>query len=111
MAASARSTGLPWHLLHPLVIVVLLSIATWTSAVSVWLASANSLTTQIRFGPRDYCGYNITVVDGVKFYDALGCIDAGWSYQVDRQAVGVALPAAVSTSLSKGAALLIWCKS
>lgn len=105
-----RSTGLPWHLGYPIIMFALICAATWSSAASLHLAAANSLTTQVRFGPKDYCGFNVTVQDGVRYYDPLGCVDAGWSYQVDRQAVGIGLPGAVSTSLSKGAALLLVCK-
>jgi len=108
--ATARTTGLPWHLAYPFIMLILVAVATWSSASSMHLAAANSLTTQIRFGPRDYCGYNVSVVDGVRYYDPLGCIDGGWNYQVDRLAVGVSLPGALSTSLSKGAALLLVCK-
>lgn len=89
----------------------LICAATWSSSSSLHLAAANSLTTQVRFGPKDYCGFNVTVQDGVRYYDPLGCVDAGWSYQVDRQAVGIGLPGAISTSLSKGAALLLACES
>jgi hypothetical protein len=106
-----RSTGLPWHLGYPIIMFALICAATWSSAASLHLAAANSLTTQIRFGPKDYCGFNVTVQDGVRYYDPLGCVDAGWSYQVDRQAVGIGLPGAISTSLSKGAALLLVCES
>lgn len=104
-----RSTLLV-QLFLPLTVFILISIALWSSAADINLVSANSLTTQVRFGPKDYCGYNVTLIDGKREYDLLGCIDAGWAYQVDKKATGVALPGAVSTSLSKGAVLLIWCE-
>ena len=44
MPAPNRTTGLPYHLFYPLVSGILLAIAAFSSADSVWYVSANTLS-------------------------------------------------------------------
>jgi hypothetical protein len=42
MGKPARTTGLPYHLIYPLIAVILLSIAAFAGADSVWYVSVNT---------------------------------------------------------------------
>ena len=44
MPAPNRTTGLPYHLFYPLVSGILLAVAAFSSADSVWYVSANTLS-------------------------------------------------------------------
>ncbi len=77
--APPRSYGLPYHILYLVVSLILIAIPAFSTAASVYWLSANTSTLQLRFGSRDYCGYNATAVQGVALDSALGCIYAGKS--------------------------------
>jgi len=47
MAPPARTTGLAYHLFYPLISAVLLAIAAFSSADSVWYISANTATESV----------------------------------------------------------------
>lgn len=64
MGAPDRTTGLPIHLLYPLISATLLAIAAFASADSVWYASANSPTLT---ASRDGCGVVIEADGRLRF--------------------------------------------
>jgi len=107
----SKSIGAKWHLLYPIVIWILVTVCAWSSASSIWLSAVKSIDQEVRFGPKDYCRYNVTVTSGVRRLDDLGCISAGWSYQVDVLSLDLDIPGSISTSLSKAAILLVICRS
>jgi hypothetical protein len=104
--APPRNWGLPWHMVYPAIAFILITIPTFTSSQSIWLVSANTSTKQIRFGPRDFCGFNRTHGAGTDVYRALGCVYGGTSYTVAKEDLDIVLPSSISYSLSKCAALL-----
>lgn len=53
MGAPDRTTGLPYHLLYPLVAAVLLAVSAFGSANSVWFVSANTWNETVRFSATD----------------------------------------------------------
>jgi hypothetical protein len=65
---------------------------------------------EIRFGPKNYCRYNVTIEDSIKRLEKAGCISTGWSYQVDVSSLDLDIPASISQSLSKAAILLVICR-
>jgi hypothetical protein len=106
----SNSIGAKWHLLYPFVIWILVAVCTWSPASSIWLSAVKSMDQEVRFGPKDYCRYNVTVTNSVRHLDDLGCISAGWSYQVDVLSLDLDIPGSISTSLSKAAILLVICR-
>jgi hypothetical protein len=93
-------------MVYPAIAFILITIPTFTSSQSIWLVSANTSTKQIRFGPRDFCGFNRTHGAGTDVYRALGCVYGGTSYTVAKEDLDIVLPSSISYSLSKCAALL-----
>lgn len=66
---------------------------------------------EIRFGPKDYCRYDITVGEGgTQQAHGAGCVAAGWSYQIIPETLELDIPGAVTMSLSKAAVVLILSK-
>lgn len=53
MGAPDRTTGLPYHLLYPLISAVLLAIPAFASADSVWYVSASTSNETVRFAAMD----------------------------------------------------------
>jgi hypothetical protein len=53
MGAPDRTVGLPIHLLYPILSLVLLAIAAFSSASSVWYVSAETPTLRVRFAATD----------------------------------------------------------
>jgi hypothetical protein len=89
---------------------MLIAIPAFSSASQIYFVSANSPTRQIRFGSKSYCGFNITQTEGVQQREPLGCINAGYSYTLDSDAMGMYLPSAITVSLGKAAAMLLVCE-
>ncbi|KAK1924426.1 hypothetical protein DB88DRAFT_540474 [Papiliotrema laurentii] len=98
MGAPDRNVGLPIHLLYPLISSILLAVAAFSSADSVWYASASTPTTTVRFGTQNFCGYNVS---DLQITNSLGCIYRGWQYQVPVNYFGFPLPDDISKNLSK----------
>ncbi|ORX36847.1 hypothetical protein BD324DRAFT_473117 [Kockovaella imperatae] len=98
MPVPDRTVGLPIHLLYPIISSVLLAVASFSSADSVWYVSANTPTETIRFAAQNYCGYNVS---NLQITDKLGCIYRGWQYQIPDGYFGFDLPTDISKNFSK----------
>ncbi|WWC89501.1 uncharacterized protein L201_004425 [Kwoniella dendrophila CBS 6074] len=98
MGAPDRTVGLPYHLGYPLLSAVLLAIAAFSSANSVWYVSVSTHSQVIRFGSQNYCGYNVSnlVITG-----KLGCIFRGFQYQIPSGYFGFPVPDDINLNLGK----------
>ena len=108
---SERKVGAAWHLVYPFLVWVLLAIPSWTTASRVWFVAIRTMDQEVRFGPKDYCRFDVVVQDGgARTVRGTGCIAAGWSYQIEPGSLGMDLPGPVSTTLSRAAVILILCR-
>ncbi|OCF60415.1 hypothetical protein L486_00048 [Kwoniella mangroviensis CBS 10435] len=98
MGAPDRTVGLPYHLAYPILSSVLLAIAAFSSADSVWYVSVSTQSQVIRFGSQNYCGYNVSslVITG-----KLGCIFRGFQYQIPSGYFGFPVPNDINLNTSK----------
>ncbi|KAI9639539.1 uncharacterized protein MKK02DRAFT_39849 [Dioszegia hungarica] len=98
MGAPYRTVGLPIHLLYPILSLVLLAIAAFSSASSVWYVSAETPTLRVRFAATDYCGYNMS---NLVVIAKVGCISRGWEWQIPQNYFGFPVPEDVAVNLSR----------
>ncbi|WWC61677.1 uncharacterized protein I303_104262 [Kwoniella dejecticola CBS 10117] len=98
MGAPDRTVGLPYHLSYPILSAVLLAIASFSSADSVWYVSVSTQTQVIRFAAQNYCGYNVS---NLVITDKLGCIFRGYQYQIPSGYFGFSIPDDINLNLSK----------
>ncbi|EIW70858.1 hypothetical protein TREMEDRAFT_61370 [Tremella mesenterica DSM 1558] len=89
MGKPDRTVGLPYHLLYPIISCVLLGIAAFSSASTIWYVSATTPTETIRFGSTNYCGYNVS---NFVITADLGCISRGYQWQIPENYFGFILP-------------------
>lgn len=94
----SKTVGLPYHLGYPLISCVLLAVAAFSSADSVWYVSVATEDQVIRFASQDYCGYNASnlIITG-----KLGCIFRGFQYQIPNGYFGFTVPNDINMNLSK----------
>lgn len=98
MGKPARTVGLPYHILYPVISAILLGISSFTSASTIWYASATTQTEMVRFGTTNYCGYNMS---NFVITADLGCINRGWQWQIPQEYFGFDLPGDINYNLSK----------
>ncbi|KAK4687205.1 hypothetical protein P7C73_g2917, partial [Tremellales sp. Uapishka_1] len=91
MAPPDRTVGLPYHLIYPLISNVLLAVASFASADSVWYVSASTSNETLRV----QCVSNL-VITGKE-----GCIFRGWQYQIPEDYFGFPLPDDINQNLSR----------
>ncbi|WVQ82192.1 hypothetical protein IAT38_004320 [Cryptococcus sp. DSM 104549] len=98
MGAPDRTVGLPYHLGYPLLSCVLLAVAAFSSADSVWYVSVATEDTVVRFASQNYCGYNVT---NLEITGKLGCIFRGFQYQIPSGYFGFSIPNDISLNLGR----------
>ncbi|WWC70389.1 uncharacterized protein I206_104339 [Kwoniella pini CBS 10737] len=98
MGGPDRTVGLPYHLFYPILSSILLAIAGFSSADSVWYVSINTQNEVIRFGSQNYCGYNVS---NLITTNKLGCIFRGFQYQLPNNYFGFEIPNDINLNLSK----------
>lgn len=82
MGKPARTTGLPYHLIYPLIAVILLSIAAFAGADSVWYVSVNTQSETVS-----------RVVVKPPFQDVAAHRDRFGSRRRTSESTGIAMPA------------------
>lgn len=94
----SKTVGLPYHLGYPLISCILLAVAAFSSADSVWYVSVATEDRVVRFASQDYCGYNASnlIING-----KLGCIFRGFQYQIPNGYFGFTVPNDINMNLSK----------
>ncbi|KAK8864227.1 hypothetical protein IAR55_001473 [Kwoniella newhampshirensis] len=96
--APSRTVGLPYHLGYPIVSIVFLAIAAFSSADSVWYVSVATSSEVIRFASENYCGYTVA---NLVITSKLGCIFRGWQYQIPGGYFGFDIPNDINLNLGK----------
>ncbi|WVQ77219.1 hypothetical protein IAR50_006902 [Cryptococcus sp. DSM 104548] len=93
-----RTVGLPYHLGYPILSCILLAIAAFASADSVWYVSVATQDTVVRFASQDYCGYNAS---NLEVTGKLGCIYRGFQWQIPTGYFGFSVPNDINMNVGR----------